>query len=141
MGCDIHIVVEGKKKGKDRWIGIYCTDFLKFKAVPISERNYEFFAEIASVRGTSKSRKYPQNLPEDISDLAWAQYMTAPTDYHSASYMSLDSMVVCWLLANPNRKTACGIEVRDEFAVFDLFGNFSPDEDWSEFRAVFWFDN
>jgi hypothetical protein len=136
MGCDIHVVVERRKKSKDRWVGIYCTDFLSRSDVPIASRDYAFFGEIASVRCASTRNNYPRNLPEDISELAWQQYMECPTDHHSASHMSLQDMADRWFTVNESGKA---FEIRREWAVMDLFG-YIDNEDY-EYRAVFWFDN
>ena len=143
MGCDIHIVVERRKKGKDRWVGIYCTDFLSRTAIPVGRRDYDFFGEVANVRSAGTSGNYPRNLPEDISDLAWQQYMTAPTDHHSASHMSVEDMAACWIKANTKKDEMLrDTKIREDFAVWDLFGyGIDPEEGKWEYRAVFWFDN
>jgi hypothetical protein len=133
MGCDIHIVLERRMPGKE-WIGLYATDYHPGPRIKVAQRDYEFFAEIANVRGLSKSSRYPKNVPEDISDLAWAEYIRCPTDHHSASHASLSDFCEVYLSVNPSAG-------RKEFAASDLFG---IDSDWpenAEYRVVFWFDN
>ncbi|WP_085908322.1 hypothetical protein [Kiloniella majae] len=132
MGCDIHIVVEMKREKDTKWTGVVATDFLKSEPA-ISCRDYDFFAEVANVRGSTSSGNYPKDLPEDISDLAWKMYMRSPTDHHSASYMDLKEFCLVHHKINPNLS-------REDFCVSDLAGYFYDYED-TEYRAVFWFDN
>lgn len=136
MGCDIHIVVERKLKGSSEWTGIWSSDDGPCRRAHVAQRDYGFFAEVASVRGESSKSLYPRNLPVDVSRLAWLRYMQSPTDHHSASHMSVQDFVAAWLRANKEPK-----EVRPDFAAYDLLG---IDADWpegAEYRVVFWFDN
>jgi hypothetical protein len=136
MGCDIHIVLERKRKRDTDWTGIW-TDHCgpeSYKAL-VARRNYGVFAELAHVRGRSETGAYPHNLPEDVSRLAWQEYMRAPTDHHSPSHMTLQEFTERWL-----RVMGEDSGVRPEFATWDLFG-VSGDEEDAEFRVVFWFDN
>lgn len=135
MGCDIHIVLE-RRKAAGPWIGLWSSDEIPGRRIRVAQRDYAFFAEVASVRGSSSATMYPQNIPEDVSALAWAQYMRAPTDHHSASHLSVKDFCDAWVRANPTDK-----EVRPEFAANDLLG---VDGSWPagcEYRLVFWFDN
>lgn len=132
MGCDIHIVLERRKKPAGKWIGIYTTDTHPGQRIPIARRDYDFFASVAGVRGPSKSH-YPRNVPEDISELAWQEYMRAPTDHHSASHMSVAEFVGVYMAVNPTA-------ARAEYAACDLLGTFDSEDDF-EHRVVFWFDN
>lgn len=138
MGCDIHIVLEYKRAGQSKWIGEYCSD--NYNAVGRNliarERDYRFFGRLAHVRHRPEEgpRHYPQNLPRDVSDLAWDQYMRCPTDYHSPSHLSVSDFCAAYLADNPN-----DTRVRPEYAAYDLLG-ITDDED-CEYRVVFWFDN
>jgi hypothetical protein len=141
MGCDIHIVVERRKKTGGQWIGVYSTDLLPprppYGGTPkCAKRDYEFFAEIAGVRGSTATTAYPKNLPEDVSDLSWAQYMRAPTDHHSASHATVKDFCAAWLRVNGDKPDG----VRPEYAAYDLLG-IDEDDKRFEFRVVFWFDN
>jgi hypothetical protein len=136
MGCDIHLVVERKRAKDTTWTGIFSSDNCPKSRPPVAQRDYDFFAEIANVRGHGS--RYPQNVPEDISALAWQEYMSAPTDHHSASHMPIAEFAAVHNKINPEKSRA-------EHAVYDLFG-VSPeyadeDEGPAEFRVVFWFDN
>lgn len=135
MGCDIHCVIERKREQDAGWTGIICSDLGRPRPL-FARRDYSFFAAIASVRGSSKHNNYPRNLPEDVSVLAWQEYMSAPTDHHSASHMPLDTFCELWLACNPNYK-----EVRQEFFLHDLTGLWTDDDKPTEYRVVFWFDN
>jgi hypothetical protein len=135
MGCDIHIVVERRKSERptDEWIGFIATDYHPGCRLPVAARDYNFFAEVANVRGnTSTHKNYPRNLPEDVSDLAWQQYMRAPTDYHSPSNMPLDEFCENYVKINPEK-------ARAEHTSYDLFGIYG--DEGFEYRVVFWFDN
>jgi hypothetical protein len=132
MGCDIHIVLERRKTDKPcaKWIGVTATDHHPGPRIPVAQRDYDFFAEVANVRG--KGTHYPRNLPEDVSELAWEQYMRSPRDHHSPSHMPLDEFCAAYAKVNPTK-------VRAEFAGSDLFGVYG--DDGFDYRVVFWFDN
>ena len=135
MGCDIHMVVERRKTGETwaDWVGFIATDYHPGARLPVARRDYDFFAEVASVRGTTRNHKnYPRNLPEDVSRLAWQQYMRAPLDYHSVSHMPLTEFCEIYGKINPEK-------YRPEHAAYDLFG-VHGDEGF-DYRVVFWFDN
>lgn len=138
MGCDIHIVLERRKKSGGDWIGVYLTDELPGGRPPIARRDYSFFGRIAGVRTQTADTVYPKNLPEDISDLAWQAYMTAPRDYHSASHMPEVQFVNAWIAENPQGPDS---KIRAEWATHDLLGAYCDEEGGFEYRVVFWFDN
>lgn len=137
MGCDIHYVVEKNVKGK--WLGI-------FKDSPqngfAKERDYDFFAEIANVRGQSTLNHYPKFLPTDIGELALYQILECGTDGHSHSHMSIKEFSeIALKVKNSRFKTEYDIKYPWEL----LFGNpyfLNTDDDKIEdYRIVFWFDN
>lgn len=141
MGCDIHIVLERKLPNRE-WIGLWTSDEFPPNGVGrgnrpmIAQRDYGFFAEVAAVRGRSDTSKYPQNIPEDVSRLAWAQYMQAPTDHHSASHLSAEEFVAAYLRVNPESDRH-----RPAHALYDLLGIDADYPEGAEYRVVFWFDN
>lgn len=130
MGCDIHLVVERRRQG-EKWIGIFSSDNAPGRP-KIAQRDYDFFSKIANVRGSGG--RYPRNVPKDISDLAWDEYMASPTDHHSASHETLAEFCDVYLSVNPSA-------ARKEFAAFDLFGLDPSYPENCEYRVVFWFDN
>ncbi len=103
----------------------------------VAQRDYSFFAELASVRGSSHRNNYPRNLPVDMSTLTKRMFWQAPTDYHSASFMSVDEFSECWMRVNKNSDRG----IRSEFIGYDLLGIDHEDENKFEHRIVFWFDN
>lgn len=136
MGCDIHLVVERRIQGDPDWIGIYASDNAPGGRPKIAQRNYEFFAEVAGVRGSSATTTYARNLPRDVSRLAWINFMACPTDYHHPSHLTVTEFIGAWRRANPNDES-----FREQFCAYDLLG---VDSDWPEaadYRVVFWFDN
>jgi len=141
MGCDIHCVIERKREGDMRWVGIQSSDNMKDRPT-YAQRDYGFFGELASVRDKSSKNRYPQNLPEDVSDLSWQEYMQSPTDHHSASHLPLSEFCQAWVDCNNSRDEAYrNTRIRSDHAVYDLTG---VDTDYPEntvYRVVFWFDN
>lgn len=138
MGCDIHMVLERRLPDRE-WIGLWSSDAFPLGGGRplVARRDYEFFAEVAGVRGNTRTSLYPKNLPEDVSRLSWVQYMRSPTDHHSVSHLSADDFVAAYKRANPEGRHG----YRPEFALYDLLG---VDPDWPEnadYRVVFWFDN
>lgn len=134
MGCDIHIVLERRRKPNERWIGVWSSDNGPNRRAQVASRDYDFFGAIAGVRGRPEGfSNYPRNLPEDVSQLAWSQYMRCPTDYHSVSHMSASEFCTIHHKVNPDKSRA-------ENVTYDLLGLWG-DEDEGEHRVVFWFDN
>lgn len=134
MGCDIHIVLESRKKATEEapagpWIGVWCSDWFPGQRPQVARRNYDFFAAVANVRGSGPH--YPRNLPEDVSALAWREYMRAPTDHHSASHMTAASFVDVYDTVNAT----------DDDGRFGLYRLLGADRDGDDHRVVFWFDN
>jgi hypothetical protein len=132
MGCDIHLVVERRRTPAERWFGIYSSDQGPRPRAKIAQRDYDFFAHLANVRGSGPN--YPRNVPEDISALAWQEYMSAPTNHHSASHMSVAEFCAAYLKIRPEGAWA-------DHAAYDLLGIWSDSPEGAEYRVVFWFDN
>jgi hypothetical protein len=64
MGCDIHVMLEHRKRGDERW------DAMSY--YPINPgRNYQKFSRLAGVRGDGEGYPYiePRGMPHDAS---WA---------------------------------------------------------------------
>lgn len=145
MGCDIHIVVERKRKAGGPWVGMYSSDacypIIRSNMIA-AQRDYAFFGALAAVRGEPvEGTMYPRNLPEDMSELTRQQFWRCPTDYHSASHSSPKYFAAMWLFTNAAKADGFQAKsIRVEHAVYDLLG-IGCDEDDFEFRVVFWFDN
>jgi hypothetical protein len=145
MGCDIHVYVEVKVKGK--WVLINA---------PYIRRNYDLFAKMANVRNYEniKPISEPKGLPENISDGTKLYLDIWEDDAHSASWLSPKEMggLQDWL-DEMEPKTDYSINhtrnhYEKEFGY--LFGNsidgfikYPQDQpEWlQDVRVIFWFDN
>lgn len=146
MGCDIHYVVE--RKFNNTWVGVYAKyetpSFLtrredgpagdwsaRYKRAPVfSERNYGFFNLLAGVRGGSGV--VPVGLPDDMSELANVISTEDGSDGHSHSWLSYREWCHRYALASGRALTEN--DRLDWIAGCD-------DEDFDNYRVVFWFDN
>lgn len=138
MGCDIHMVLEQHRAGFE-WLGVWCSDISPSRNRDmVAQRDYGLFAEVAQVRGRSDTGIYPRNLPIDVSRLAWMQFMQAPTDHHSPSWLTLAEFIHAFNRANPDGRRD---GYRSEHAAYDLFGITTDWPEDCEYRVVFWFDN
>lgn len=101
MGCDIHVVLEQKLSvaGHEKWVAVDCFNYRKvYKRDPVThkvglaqdrevyvpafcERNYQFFAKLAGVRGPSPVE--PKGVPKDASDTTLALTSEWGVDGHS----------------------------------------------------------
>lgn len=147
MGCDIHFVVERrhKERAHEGWIGLYATDALPDRGLA-ARRDYDFFAEVASVRG-SRSPKgyYARGLPRDISALAWEEYTRWGSDAHSVSHLPAQDFAGAWLRVQIKDggdapKNHWGAPITEKSVLWSLLGCPEDDRD-NEYRVVFWFDN
>jgi hypothetical protein len=140
MGCDIHIVLESRHRSGTKWVGEWSTRNYNVvgKGLHAKKRDYGFFGRVAGVRGQPNNlpRYYPQNMPRDVSDLAWDSFMDCPTDYHSPSHLGVHQFCEAWIAENPDNK-----EVRKEHVLYDLLGVDDDDLGARDYRVVFWFDN
>ena len=145
MGCDIHVCVEVKTKGK--WILINS---------PMIRRNYDLFAKMANVRndyGIVPISK-PKGLPENISDGTKLYLNIWDGDGHSYSWFTPKEMGVLQEhidgLDSDDRWSINHIHnhVEKEFGYLfgdsiDGFIKYPEDQpEWLEdVRVIFWFDN
>lgn len=143
MGCDIHLHIEVKIKGKWHHYGH-----------PNCDRNYQLFAKLAGVRNSDERSITPitsrSGLPEDVTEL---------TKYDRNVKWGSDAHTVRWINAAEIaavEKWAQEIGWRAKYGLWDweayvgcyLFSNsfagFTeyPDErSVEDVRFVFWFDN
>lgn len=127
MGCDIHIYVERKHKGK--WVMSHEGP------KPAKERNYARFANLAGVRGDGPA---PKGLPIDVSESVDMHADLWGSDGHSHSWLTLDEAIPIFL-----KRHYKGDELTDfekDYPGCHFFG-VETDEKSEEFRVVFWFDN
>lgn len=136
MGCDIHGIVEIKIG--DKWVGI--------KELKANGRNYERFAQLASVRGDS-SRK-PQGIPLDASDMSMYYIEQWGEDGHSHSYMPLTEAAEIFKYTDkPFIEDHVDKGFRVKFPFESYFGITTQEDEGCSYpsvyrlRLVFWFDN
>lgn len=125
MGCDIHGWVEVKVGDK----------YIAVKELKSRERNYERFAKLAGVRDYAEtSDGTPNGIPNDVSDTAGYDISEWGIDGHSHSYLPLEEAARIFL--DTTDKPDEYITKYPAIAFFDY-----EDEDLSNARLVFWFDN
>lgn len=153
MGCDIHLFVE-RKEGiewdKCEWIGCGFP-------IPIN-RNYSLFSILANVRNNDKNPFYPiedpRGLPDDLSDelknVILKDRFCSKSDGHDHSWLTLKEILgFDW-----DSKITSGEGIHDyqvatyaeccrEFVekTIPMLKRLSYDDDYSDVRVVFWFDN
>lgn len=137
MGCDIHVYLERKIKGnwhmvKSVW-GRAGTD-----------RDYTFFSHLCGVRGGSSDVwPAPKGLPKDVSVVCEFESDVYGVDGHSHSYESLTDFLEK-KLAILRIKTATDTWNGSgmNFFTWKILGyDMLADEDYNDYRVVFWFDN
>lgn len=101
MGCDIHIYVERKIRGKwcdcDYFVknhsSIYSSEFIRIET--LGDRNYALFATLANVRnyGGADYICEPKGFPDDASEYVKSEYENWLGDAHSCSYLTLKELI------------------------------------------------
>lgn len=138
MGCDIHYVLEQYEEGQ--WVGIYASDFIAWSyRVPAKERWYQFFTELAGVRGESKTQHEPKGFPDDASLLS--KFTFHDDDGHTPSWLTLDEFLSSYERAvkeSPSFRWRKEPE-EHESSSEKIVGLY--DDDKAKRRVVFWFDN
>ncbi len=134
MSTDIHFVIEQLHDGQ--WIGTVCSSNMNTRTAPIKSPCYEFFRQLAGVRGDYD--KPLHGVPENASELSKLCVKKWGVDGHSHSHTTLKHFVSTWFKANPD------FEPEFDFAPeYSALGFFYSDRDNNkeETRVVFWFDN
>lgn len=142
MGCDIHYVLEIKHTvgDEDKWLGIQASDFSLNPKAGALERNYERFAQLASVRG--ESSRLPRGVPDDISDLTAYNLKKWDGDGYSYSWLPIKEFVEICLSAAAEPYFAAGRkEFCQKYPIDWLFYPLGDSDDIENGRIVFWFDN
>ena len=148
MGCDIHFVVE-QKTPNNGWVGVFDTEgsigtppweLRKYNSIwVLKERDYEFFARIASVRGSGE--RNPIGLPPDASALTKHYSEEDGDNGHSHSHMSLYDFVSAKLSSEHIATNAAILKLRGINVISSFLANWDGSHDISNFRVCFWFDN
>lgn len=113
MGCDIHMMIEKRvstRKHGDVWAtvnplnSIYPDGLVQSNGVSdttyghyyrIEMRNYNFFADIACVRGEGEYQD--RGLPDDVAPLTLEFAESWNLDGHSHSYLYADEMIPLYI--------------------------------------------
>ena len=164
MGADIHLYVE-RKMPSERWAFVASLNEVVYsKALwgnnmesfsnaffKVSDRNYELFARLASVRGDGRE---PRGLPEDVSEVvemfadswagdahshSWLSAVDFADDYYGVHALEEDEPMTEYhqnTLTN-NKSYAVKQFLREMCNVAGVGDSANVDE----FRFVFWFDN
>lgn len=158
MGCDIHIVIERRWEG--RWVGIrtdqgYYIDGLEaenpsirtYVFPAVGQRNYDFFARLAGVRGEGP---VPNGFPRDASDLSRLLRAEWGSDGHSHSWLPLQDFALRWCAGNREFVATMAKQRMEgdkglyyrllDRASIGTYDAYSED-DIDDYRVVFWFDN
>ena len=129
MGCDIHGWVETKVG--DKWVAV--------KELKDLDRNYERFGKLAGVRDDGPA---PRGLPPDISDTTRLHVEGWGEDGHSHSWLPVAEAAKIfyetqWIKDTPEAKRHH--EFAKDYPEYEYFG--LEEDDYSNYRLVFWFDN
>ena len=169
MGCDIHMMIETKVKTQKHgevWATVntlnavfpdglsHCSE-LKTDTpfgyyYRVEDRNYEFFADLACVRGEGEYQD--RGLPDDVAPLTLAFAESWGLDAHSHSYLYADEFIPLyikhWFTDEEKTKYAVDrLEGTSDLQMFYLimekhFNVATKDEDDPRnYRFVFFFDN
>jgi len=170
MGCDIHMVLEGKRPHwtTNKWTGLSSYPYLDSMAqrptipfqgcgcsteqrsiIPgVQFRDYALFTELASVRGESITGRTPLGVPKDVSELANYMIEDWASDGHSHSYLSLNDFVDCYEFTQDTLEIRTynklhNIKENREQHVSYCTGGYDVDgfDLDNDVRIVFWFDN
>ena len=137
MGCDVHMFVEKKPKGKNKpWTFVekftppdrdfgQCNSFYQW-------RNYTLFSVLAGVRGGEEPISAPRGLPDYVSKAIDAEAMKWGPDAHSFSWLTVRE-----LLNYDWSKVHESVSDFLKDCLIPLMGAGSPDD----VRIVFWFDS
>lgn len=146
MGCDIHLHIEIKIKGKNNWEHYNHPNGLY--AGSISRRSYRLFAKMADVRNEDKEIEpicLPKGLPEDITLVTELDH--ARDNYHDESWFNLkeiEKLEEWWCKQHWYNQKDASTYFEEYFGY--LFGNGFHESSLDaaflqDVRFVFWFDN
>ena len=132
MGCDIHGFIEVYLQGE--WHTVAPL------SLPLRERNYDFFAQVADVRGYSTHNRHTVGCPDDASAVVQAFYDKQGLNYHSWSVVSLYDFLYLFQKIQKGQT----IDKADTFDVADSYRQYDLkyiSNDVSDFRVIMYFDS
>ena len=140
MGCDIHLHIEVKYRGK--W---------ELYSSPRVKRNYWLFEKMAGVRGEEENAIVPpKGFPDDASPLVQLSYKQWGETAHTPSWLNQKEIGELQeaLIQEYGDDLDHDLEydILHCYAFGNSFASYGHDEDSrvedvEEFRFVFWFDN
>ena len=168
MGCDIHMMIETKVKTQKHgevWATVNTLNPIHGHGLCHSEefskqtfghyyrvegRNYEFFADLACVRGEGEYQD--RGLPDDIAPMTLEYVESWDLDGHSHSYLYADEFIPlyikhCFTDAEKTEYAVDRLEGTSDIQMFHLImeKHFNiatrDDDDPRDYRFVFFFDN
>ena len=119
MGCDIHVIVERRWRG--RWVGVVRNP------MGATGRDYDRFAALAGVRGEGPP---PRGWPDDASDFALIEGEKWESELHHRSWLPMGEALKAW---------GAGDSPHDADRVFDIWPHGLHWVD--DYRVLFGFDN
>lgn len=140
MGCDIHPYVEKKLWGT--WHMIHHIQSYKDMSDCGGDRDYDFFAHLCGVRTDRSGWPEPKGLPEDVSVVCQYESDKWDCDGHSHSWETAKDFMEKKLALMKVRGDDKNTGGRLEYYAWRILGyETQEDEDLSDYRVVFWFDN
>ena len=168
MGCDIHMMIETKVKTQKHgevWATVNTLNPIHGDGLSHSEdfdkqpygyyyrveaRDYEFFADLACVRGEGEYQD--RGLPDDVAPLTLAFAESWGLDAHSHSYLYADEFIPlyikhCFTDEEKSKYAIDRLSGKDSLTMFHYimekhFNVATKDEDDPRnYRFVFFFDN
>lgn len=149
MGCDIHAIIEEEVE-PGKFLGLWSSEFrydFNRERTPyprILDRNYDFFARIAGVRGNGG---IALGTPNDRSELTAHIAQRWRGDAHSWTYMPLEDFLWQFAIMHGDSKTTTNMagDVLMNKSKFDTvqkhFFKYLWEENIHNKRIVLFFDN
>lgn len=166
MGCDIHMMIEKKVASEnvpEQWVTINTmatihTDGLsriekgRHAWYAAEDRNYEYFGNLTNgeVRCEATDFHYPlRGVPDDVSPLVQLNLDYWMHDGHSHSWLYADEFIPVYMkhFMAPEEVTRLvelrmkGHEIWDELMSHHFNVAVGEEDEPTDFRFVFWFDN
>lgn len=162
MGCDIHLVLEGRDSPTDKWHFVHDYPYMEGGALRIlnvssqdaiphdayigwhvKARNYEFFAALAGVRGDGPAAK---GLPCGMAPETSSRVESWGSDGHSHTHYDIAEFAEIYGRLDHVRAAFVADKLAGRHALSsDGYGEWlltrAGRGDYQEHRVIIWFDN